>query len=222
MKKVLSILALALLAPFFAQAQETGLRFGLKIKPLVTMTRMMNADKEVITDETKPKSRMGFGGGLMVDYFFTENAGFQTGLEITSRGIRQEYSEPDFGFNVEATQNLTTVEIPLAFKMRSNEIGNGIFIRGLFGSSLNILTGARASTEINGSVNETRSRDNLSPLVADFLVGAGVEWNVNNVGTLDFGLSYHHGLGNINKREDKENDDYFRMNYLALDLGFLF
>jgi len=222
MKKVLFVLAFALAVPFMTQAQDTGLRFGLKIKPLISMTRLMDADKEVITDDTKPKGRVGFGGGLMVDYFFTENAGFQTGLEITSRGYRQEYTDSDFGFNVKTTQSLTTVEIPLAFKMRSNEIGNGIFIRGLFGSSLNILTGARTSTEINGSVNETRSRDNLSPLVADFLVGAGVEWNVNNVGTLDFGLNYHHGLGNINKREDKDLEPFLRMNYIALDLGFLF
>lgn len=218
MKKVWFVLALALAVPFFANAQETGVRFGLKIKPLISMTRFMDADKQVITDDTKPKSRMGFGGGLMVDYFFTENAGFQTGLEIVAKGYRVEAD----GVDVEATLGLTTVEIPLAFKMRSNEITEGMAIRGLFGANVNILTGAVAKSTVLGETTEVRGTDGLSPLVLDFVVGAGVEWNLNNVGTLDLGLSYHHGLGNINKREDKDLDPFIRMNYLALDLGFLF
>ena len=96
--------------------------------------------------------------------------------------------------------NITTVEIPLALKMRSGDIANGLRLRGIFGGQLGLNVSSKTTTKFGSISDESRkTSDYYQPLSLDFLVGGGVEYDIESVGTLDFGLSYHNGLTRFNK-----------------------
>jgi hypothetical protein len=117
---------------------------------------------------------------------------------------------------------MTTLEIPLALHMRSNEIAEGMRIRGIFGLQNNILLGVTSKYD----KTTVKDRKGYAAFVPDLLAGIGLEWELPNVGTFDLGVSYHHGLGSFYKSSFEllgKNYTYrYRINYIAVDLAYMF
>ncbi|MGF1532344.1 MAG: porin family protein [Bernardetiaceae bacterium] len=193
---------------------QSNLRLGLNFNPTISFARLTDEDKNVL-DYVDNNARLGFSGGLLLDYDFAERVGFRTGLQIVQKGYKFS------GFNdAVAKVGFTTIEIPLALKMRSGELAEGLHLRGLFGLQMGINVGAVTTTELpNGDKLTNRKMDNYNTFTPDFLVGLGLEFDAAEIGKIDVGLSYHHGLARITK-----SDIGFRalMNYFSLDLGFFF
>ena len=106
--------------------------------------------------------------------------------------------------------------------MRSGDIADGLRLRGIFGGQLGLNVSSKTATKFGSISDESRkTSDFYQPLSVDFLVGAGVEYDIESVGTLDFGLSYHNGLTRFNK---KKTSDGIRTlaHYFSLDIGFFF
>ena len=88
MKKIL--LALLVLAAS-ATTASAQVEIGLKISPSITSLR---ADAPSDNPFSSSSSKFGFGGGLLVDYFFGENYAFSTGVFLTGKGGTYSYTEP--------------------------------------------------------------------------------------------------------------------------------
>lgn len=223
MKKLTFLALFFICIGFFSKAvAQSPIRLGLKFNPIVSFARVTDEDKKSI-DGLEKSSKIGFSGGLMMDFNFSERAAFHTGLLIVRRGY--DYSYPftlsDSAMTRETRSidaSITTVEIPLALKMRSGDIANGLRLRGLFGGQLGLNVSSKTETQLETS---RKTSDYYQPLSVDFLVGAGVEYDIESVGTLDFGLSYHNGLTRFNK---KKTSDQIRtlVHYFSLDIGFFF
>ena len=181
--------------------------------------------------------KLGLYGGIMVAF-----KGFKSNANYTPKEVGAIQR------NVVQNASLTYLEIPLALHILSNEITTGMKIRGTFGLSLNFLVGANTTRneyiidimkesgfknenlrtesdlELIPFNNNTSSRSGTSGynvFVPDFIVGAGVDWNIEGVGAFDFGISYHQALGVVNKYALR-GDDRVRISYLSFDLGYFF
>ncbi|TAF31425.1 MAG: PorT family protein [Cytophagales bacterium] len=203
-----------------AAAQDTGFRFGIRLNPLVTTVRVTDQDKNAI--KIGQKGRAGIGIGLMATYNFTDKFGIYSGINYVSRGYITKYkSDTSSSANVETRANIAYMEIPVALKMRSSEVIEGLRIRGLVGTSLNVAVGGKTTTKGGPNAGTRAGTKDYIPFVMDVVAGAGVEWTLENVGTLDLGLSYHHALWKAAKTP-QDSSPIIKMSYISLDLGYYF
>ena len=112
--------------------------------------------------------------------------------------------------------NLKYISIPLALKLKTNDIGYFTYYAQLgFNTQINI--GSRAN-----STDESLSRDNVSKEVnllnLSYFFGGGIEYNVGGQTSLTGGLFYNNGFIDV-----LSNNRYkANINYLTLRLGVIF
>jgi len=127
--------------------------------------------------------------------------------------------------------NLQYVEIPVALKMRTNEIGYMRYF-GQFGfvPAVNIKHKGDITTNTNG-VSKTTEDVKLTDvnLFAMYLqIGAGVEYNLGGSTSLLGGVTFYNGFTNLvnKKADDPATGSYRNFNakpaYIALNLGVIF
>jgi hypothetical protein len=207
MKNFTILAFICLLFSSKALAQADKFSFGIRVNPLITSVRVTDEDKNVVN--LNEKGRAGIGFGLIAAYNFTEKFAFYSGANIVSKGYKFKGTDSKI--------NLTYLEIPIALKLRTNEISNGIAFRFLAGLSGNIAVGGK--TEVAG--NTKKGTGDYVVVVPDALIGLGVEWTKDNIGTFDLGVSYHHGLSKVRKTPNT-NDPIIKLSYVSLDLGYYF
>ncbi len=224
MKKALfSLLALAA-SISTASAQ---VEIGLKISPAITSLR---ADSESKYGFASDGSKLGFSGGLVVDYFFGENYAFSTGLELAGKGgsIRYKEDTPNANFN---TLKISTqyLQLPLSVKLFTNEIAPGTRLYFQVGGSLNVPIGTRVNDgkfyKDPATGAENKAGDYIYFFDADALVGAGVEYELGKSTKLFGGLGYHRGLVDIDhyfESQRKFSDVTIKNSAFGLDLGIKF
>jgi Outer membrane protein beta-barrel domain len=234
MKKVI-LLFVCILATQIIFAQSR-VRIGFRFNPLISMARVLDKDKSSI-DGLDKSGKFLFSTGVMAKYSFSETVGFYTGALVSLRGFTSEVTDinPQTEEEVQYFHkaSLTYLEIPTALHLLSNEIAPGIKIRGLFGLTHNILFGANATRNkfffdggvLDNSTKERRSTKTYKLFVPNFLVGAGIEWELEGIGLFDLGISYHQSLGFATTKALRDNDssgDRVRLNMLSFDLGYYF
>ncbi len=223
--KLLRRIAVACIVGTFVYAQQ-GVQLGLGISPAITFSRTMQKDT---TDgsfvEAYKANGFGFKGGLLLNLGITDNYGFFSGIQLFLRNFKNKDS-------VNTQLSMLTVEIPLSFRLRTNEIGSGLHITGQFGASADINVDARH--KVGGKKIQV---DKYYDIVSfTFLVGAGVEFDLE-FGRILAGISYHLGItdfirqnyeetitlpnGQTQKVKPFENIKTIP-SHIALDLGFFF
>lgn len=210
MKKKLLLTLFGIFMSGILLAQEEGVRLGLALNPTVNFGRLSDNNDKVVDRS----SGVGLRFGLLVDNFFTENYAFHTGVHllIKSFGDRDE----DF-FNSFARTSITTIEIPVALKLRSNEIGDGFHATGQLGATLDLNVAAKTKFGNNMGNNEVNIKDDVNTFGSTFKFGAGMEKTLG-FGSFAFGLSYNFGLTDLAKSDQVK----LKVNYLSFDLGFYF
>lgn len=222
----------------FALAATVGtasaqVEIGLKVSPGITF---LGVDAPSDNNLKSEGSRLGFGGGLVVDYFFGENYAFGTGLQFMSKGGSYSYAFRD-ALNTAPQSAGTTklaihyLELPLTVKLFTNEISSGARLYFQTGFSLAAPIGAR----INGdkryvdpvTKQETTALQHVVFLDANFLASIGAEYALGQSTKTFVGLSYHRGLLNTDsyfddERNPKLKDFVLKNNVFALDLGLKF
>ena len=179
MKKLfLAVLAIAATAGS-ASAQ---VEIGLKISPSITSLRAESTSANAFSSDG---SQLGFGGGLVVDYFFGENYAFSTGLLLTGKGGTITYNDvvnnaPLVGIK----QKFTTqyLELPLTVKLFTNEIAPATRLYFQVGGSLNVPIGTRINSEKfyrdPATGTENKAGDYVYFFDADALIAAGAEYQL--------------------------------------------
>jgi hypothetical protein len=205
---------------------------GLKVSPGVTFFSVDAPSENALKNEG---SRLGIGGGLVVDYFFGENYAFGTGLQFMSKG--GSYSYVYRGGNNNPLSAGTTklaihyLELPLTVKLFTNEIASGTRLYFQTGFSLAAPIGARINGEKRyvdpTTGQETTALQHAVFLDANFLASIGAEYALGQNTKTFFGISYHRGLINADsyfddERSPKLKDFVLKNNVFALDLGLKF
>ena len=262
MKKLLTI-AITALAFTGAQAQDAPvagpgridtrrLRFGAYLAPNMSWMRPTASTDDTKTFNVQNEgSRIGFTYGLMVDYFFAENYGIVTGLQVNSTGgnILTQRVAPSAAINTVNTADfeykLQFLEIPLALKLRTDEINKFRFF-GQLGVSLGFNIAKKANYTVqyidNNGAAMTATGENekltggvgsIAPAMLQMNIGAGAEYPLTAKLSAYVGLFFNNGFlpdatkpnlfnaSNLGYSGDFR-DANTRLNNFALRLGLFF
>ncbi|MEM6801795.1 MAG: outer membrane beta-barrel protein [Bacteroidota bacterium] len=221
-----TLLLLLILGCYGSSIAQQGFSIGLRFSPIFSFASITDDDGNTPVG-LETSSKVGLSYGLNLHYGITDNYGFKSGVHIVNKGFKREQMIDA----VMAVQDIrmTTVEIPLALKGRSNEVGNGLFINGQFGISADFRAGYRNEfsgvNPIPGGTGDSGTSKNtkfLNPLAFTFIFGVGGEKVIDRVGTINFGIIYHQGLTNVNNKDNFMNNENIKIRYISLDLGYFF
>lgn len=221
MKKI--ALLLSFLACMFTLQAQQGLKIGVRVGPAFTSTNVLDATSKTILNI----NQAGLGGytfGIVANQGFAENYAFHTGAHIVRKGFSYDLEiEGQNGLEtVSRENNITSLEIPLGLKLRTNEIGQGLHIMGRFGTTLDLNLGFRQTEKIgNEDPVENQRANQINKLGGALFAGFGAEYE-QDFGTLAFDVSYHHGLANINNKNNGIANTIVRLRYVAMAVSYFF
>jgi hypothetical protein len=220
-----------------AQAQE-GIKVGFRATPLIGWSTTVDDSTKTKPQGLETKAGIGFAFDFVLTYGFSENFMIKTGVTIATKSTGSDFNfSSDFaGVQTsvvsESKVNFTAVEIPVGFKFRSPEIGDGMYIIGHFGLNpeLNVqnkvTTDATTSVTVAGATTTTTTSteqvdvDGIRLFTASFAPGVGLDWEFD-WGMLEFAATYHWGLLPYTD-PDKNGGLKSRLNAFALSVGYFF
>ena len=229
MKKLFLTLAALAMAPVaFAQVE-----IGLKVSPSITYLR---TDSPTATSFQNESSKLSIGGGIFVDYFFGENYAFDTGIFLTGKGGTISYIERTSvgvaGTATRVTQKLAVqyLEIPATIKLFTNEIAPNARLYFQVGGSVAFplstrINGDKYFTDPYNNNAQSDASDHVFAVDANLIGGLGLEYQLGRSTKVLTGLSYHHGLVNLDRYFEKNrgfSDVSIKNSVFALDLGLKF
>ncbi len=199
MKKIVVLLALMVSFGSFAQ----DFKIGLTLAPTINFNKN-KVDDNGTWKTVEGSGGLGWKGGLLADYQFSGNYYIHSGLLIHSKSFDMDDSD----------NSVTTIEIPLALKLRSQEVAENVHITGFFGGTFDLNVAAK-SKDSNG--DEIDVKDAYNTFGMSFMAGAGAEYDLD-FGSVGLGLSYHLGFTNISNVEGYKTIP----KHLSIDLVFYF
>jgi hypothetical protein len=193
---------------------QKGFSAALRVAPTVNIPRQFVNDRSV--DSLKAGARMGVIMGVIGNYGLTDNFGVFTGAQFNFSSIKPFKED-------EGHLNMQYFQIPMGVQVASFDLGGGLYLKGQFGVTIDILTGAK---EIKDDERKRVGSD-LRPLNASLLAHLGVEYDLLGVGYLDLGLGYYHGLFEVYRNSYRRNviqdsEVSTRLSQIALHIGFVF
>ena len=218
MKRIVIFLLLFRIIDAYAQ---TDIRLGVHVDPVITWFGPKSSKID------KDGSRLGISGGLIFESYFRPHYAFVTGLSLSSIGGNLLYEDSvriltgegtrisvDAGSTIAYTLNYIT--IPLALKMKSNQIGYFTYFAQLgFMPQFNIGTKARSSIDELNKINVPKEINffNLS-----YFFGGGVEYDIGGETALVAGIFYNNSFIDFLSNDSHEAV----INFLTLRLGVIF
>ena len=228
MKKI--FLALLVFAATISTA-SAQFEIGLKVSPSITSLRAESTSDHAFASDG---SKLSFGGGLVVDYFFGENYALSTGLLLTGKGGTISYTDVSGGvtgqpFVVKPKIATQYLGIPLTVKLFTNEISSGTRLYFQVGPSINVPIGTRINGEKfftdPATGKENKAGDYIYFVDADILAGVGVEYQLAKSTKVFAGITYQRGLVDIDHYFESTRDFKdvtIKNSGVALDLGIKF
>lgn len=212
----LTLLSLFLLLGFGAMAQ---IEIGLQVSPTIAGNRFISDSKYGFE---RTNSNMHIGVGVIADYFFAHNYAFSSGLLFRGKGGEFRYNTED-GSPASEDIDLQYLEIPVSLKLFTNEVAPAINLYFQVGGSLNTMVGAKVNGQkVHEGVKATKR---INTFEADALLGTGAELLLGQSTKVLAGISYHHGLSDIDNYYGKRFSDKniaIKNNYFSIDFGVKF
>jgi hypothetical protein len=215
-----ALLFLLLAADVSAISAQSKLRLGVNLDPMAAW--LSPKTNRIEKDGAKP----GFGGGLMMEYFFRDNYGFVTGLNLGINGgnllyndttsIRTEDGSVRLPAGSTVAYNLSYVTIPIGLKLKTNEIGYFTYFAEL-GFRQHINVGSRA-TSTGNNLNKDMVPKEVNLLNMSYYFGGGIEYNIGGQTSLLAALFFNNGFADVLSN----NRHKAVANYLTLRIGILF
>ena len=195
-----------------------GFRFGILIDPAVTWLRSDGSDV------TRDKARMGLDLGMSVDYFFSENYAFVTGVSLFNMGGTLKYNK---GILLHAKDENVTIEpggtvkykiqyikIPAALKFKTVELG-----RFTYSANLGLDPMIRVSTRVNfNDVKNIKANQETKLFNIGWHFGLGGQYSLGGETAIFAGLSFLNTFADITKPAH----DRITSNNLLLRIGVVF
>lgn len=199
--KIIIIITLVLIT-FQGITQVKPFRFGVKVAPSLSW---ISPD----TDRYEYDGmQLGFSWGFLADITLTENYFVKTGFNIDYINAKLRYpnaieinGNPEEGI-LSRKYNLRYLEIPLTLKMRTNKFGEFAFYGEIgFGTAFNLKAKAQDSFAYNNITLDTKEdiKDDINFMKSSMIVGAGLEYFIDESTTIITSITFNNGLSNILK-----------------------
>ncbi len=205
MKHRLIFIITFLLVTFQGITQVKPFRFGVKLAPNLSW---ISPDTEGYEYDDM---QLGFSWGFLADITLTENYFVKTGFNIDYLIARLQYeemrslSETDPSLT-QGTLNrkykLQYLELPVTLKMRTNKFGDFAFYGEIgFGVAFNLRAKAEDTFTYNDNNNtletEADIKDEIALVKGSLIIGAGLEYFIDESTTIVTSLIFSNGLSNI-------------------------
>ncbi|MCX6257868.1 MAG: porin family protein [Bacteroidia bacterium] len=226
MKKyiITCLLFVSVLAAHSQDEAHSKLRLSLVVSPQVSWM------KPDISDVVYDGLRLGFKFGLNVDYFFTGNYSFSTGLLINNLGGILRYKTPVkfivsdstyyFQNDAQVTYKLQYIEVPLLIKLKTNQIGYYTWY-GVFG--LNPMFNIRARGDADQlSVSDANISKEVNFFNMGYSIGGGAEYAIGNKLSISGGIVFSNGFTDVTTNISGRKNDRTVLNSITFQIGFLF
>jgi hypothetical protein len=168
----------------------------------------------------------GFGGGLILDRYFTENYAFSTGISLWQTGGKLLFEDgTDIQFrsgtqtlepNTSMTYRLQYLTIPLSLKLTSNQIGYVSFFAQV-GLNNHISVG-KAGTVESMDIIRVGIPEEIKLYSMSYFFGGGCEYSLGGNTSLLAGVYFTSGFLDVTTSEDYRAT----LNGLSLRLGIRF
>lgn len=227
MKRIqLNLAAFVLGALLYAQE---GVKFGLRLDPTLGFFGVDSSGRTV--RNLAGSGAFGIRGGLMLSFGFSDNVAFLLGAGIGSYATKVEYKPgygvkgtssatntdtvftlQDAGLNsaTTVTYRITSINVPVWLKLRTNPLGSTpIRAKALLGGQLDIKVGNSTQSDrviISADFidqDKTRGGSQVLPFLAQVGAGGGIDVELEGIGTIDFAITYNHGLINFFNKDLK-------------------
>jgi hypothetical protein len=217
-KKLLIIAILGYASALYAQSP---VRLGAHIDPIFSWFSSKTSKIE------KDGARPGYNGGLIVEFYFAPNYAFVSGLNLTQLGgnlLYKEETDISTGEGVHVILpphtsvafNINYLTVPMALKLKSNEIGYFTYYAEL-GFSPEVNIGSRA-TSTGGALHKDNVSKEINAFNISYFFGGGIEYNIGGQTSLVAGIFFNNGFGDILSADAHKA----ALNYVNIRLGVMF
>jgi hypothetical protein len=217
-KKILILLILGYSSILFAQSK---VKLGAHIDPVFSWFSPKTSQI------AKDGARLGYNGGLIVEYYFAPNYALVTGLNLTQLGGNLLYKEEADITTGEGSHvlippkttvafNINYLTIPMALKLKSNEIGYFTYYAEM-GFSPQVNIGSRASST-GGALNKDNVSKEINAFNISYYFGGGIEYNIGGQTSLVAGIFFNNGFGDILSADRYKA----ALNFVNIRLGVMF
>jgi len=208
----------------YANGADKNFHFGISVVPGLFWL------SPGTTNNTGNGVGLGFAFGINLEFYFTQNYGFVTGLDLAN--IPGYYTNTATYTNASGTVDSTInskhqyamqyVEIPLLLKFRTLPIGLFRYF-AIAGFNPGIRTSSKDDLTVSGSASRSASdidiNNQTSIIRLAYVFGAGVEYNIAGTTSLQGIISYDAGFLNVNTGSNNGN---VTSKGITLTLGVLF
>lgn len=193
---ILFLFILALPLKGIAQYGEVGLRF----MPTFTAFDAKTSDGGTIQGEVT----LGYGGGLLLGYHFSEYVGVQGEIIYTS--ISQKYKEMD----TERRIDLKYINIPLMLSLNTGKT-KLVNFNIVGGPQIGLSVGSNLTTTGDDGTNTSEAVLSVKKGDLGLAYGAGVDFGLNAARTLRLGLGFRgvYGLFDISDNNNSNTTDSY-------------
>ncbi len=215
MKRIFILLA------FIATSQQlfSQVKIGINLSPAIGYSRVaLNSDQKGL-DVSSNGAGLGFIGGPELSFYLGKNQNYSiaTGVWYSVKKASYKTTHPVASGDSLSTvnYNLQYIQLPLTFKLYTNEIATDMKLYFQLGSSLDIKIGGK---EVGQKIKNT---DRFKPIDASIILGAGVKYALGENTAILVGLRYTRGFINSVKSDEA---DRFKINndIISLDFGIQF
>jgi len=172
----------------------------------------------------------GYYAGVEFDYFFQDNYGFSTGINLENKGGSLIYSDqqilhfdagPDtMKPGTRITYQLRYISVPLGLKFTSREIGYTTVFADV-GLDLMFNTRATATATDNNYDREPISEE-ISVLNVGYHVEGGIQYSFGNNLSLVAGIEYRSTFLDLTNDLGADKTDNAYINQIGIKLGLAF
>ncbi len=196
------------------------LMFGLKFAPSFNWFAL---DR---TGYSSDGVYLGYIYGVVTDFRIAQNYYFSTGLEASQRGGKYKsnilkVNDNDVLADGKVTQRLHYLDIPVALKLKTNEIGYSKYY-GKFGVIPGFLTKANRDVDYsNAAIPDVDKGSNMKDFGLfnmGIILGAGMEYKFSGNSALNVGINFQNSFIDV----WSEKDAKISPNYISIDLGLFF
>ncbi|MCB0821997.1 MAG: PorT family protein [Bacteroidales bacterium] len=214
-------------------SQVKPFRFGVKVAPDFSWISPDTKDYE--NDGMVP----GFSWGFLADITLTDNYFVKTGFSVDYVGGKLTYPHSMLldesqsaltAGTLKRKYSLRYLEIPATIKMRTNQFNNMAFYGEIgFGGYFNLKAKGKDEFTPDGSSTVVSDdgdiKDEISFMRASMIVGAGMEYFIDESTSLIFSVDFNNGLTNVlngKNNIDASLNERAQLYYFQLNVGVMF
>lgn len=215
MKKILLLLAVMT----FSFASFSQVKVGLRLAPGISLNSVADKSGTDSVKLSKNGSGFAFSAGVNLDFFFSDNYAFMTGLWFTTKtaGLTVADSRKVPTTINTQTVGLQYVQLPVALKVYTNELATNIKMNFTLGGTIDLKIAEKLKKSSYPSTYDYKS--SYQPLNVGILVGAGAEYQTGGSMIFFGGLYYNRGLlGQLKNNTNMTYRDYAKYGISSLNL----